>query len=470
MSGFLSLQKNWQRLQGQLPSFAGTPFEVLDGERIRSSQRWQASGLPTRALEDWKYTSVATIADSELVELGEEAANKVELGEILQHSRLNLKTAIELVFVNGQFAPSRSRLSNKSTFFLSSFSQVTRLGSGGASGDSLESKWPGLTRALENVRGAGHQGIENAFASINSSLFRDGVVLYVPDGVVIEEPIVLTFLTCVSNDPKTPEVLPTFHPRVLVALGRRASVSVLEQSMGRDGSRYFSNGVADFLVGDNAHLSYVRLQRDGRDAINLVTTRMSLGNSSRLESLQLSLGAQLARQDLQVRFASPGGEAVVNGLYVVRGNQHVDNHTSIEHAVGQTVSEQTYKGILDDNARAVFNGRICIAEKAQKSSAAQLNRNLLLSSKAEIDTKPELEIFADDVKAAHGATVGRLDPEHLFYLRSRAISETLALGMLAQGFAQDVVLQLSNVSLREALMKPVADALTGLKSPPQVKS
>jgi Fe-S cluster assembly protein SufD len=161
--------------------------------------------------------------------------------------------------------------------------------------------------------------------------------------------------------------------------------------------------------------------------------------------------------------AAPGAEAVVDGLYIENGKQHVDNHTNIEHFVADTRSEQLYKGILDGESRAVFNGRVFIAQDAQRSNSSQLNNNLLLSKRAEVDTKPELEIFADDVKAGHGATIGRLDPEHLFYLRSRAISSDDAVAMLALGFANDLVLRRTNEYVREALSLPVMNAVKGFK-------
>lgn len=452
-----SLKQMYAELQAHraLAALVGTPLAWLERERELAVEQWSVNGFPTRNDEAWKYTSVKEIAEAEIQDaMGADARTLADLEDLRVRTRLEGEPAAELVFVNGRFIPKWSRVSEQSGLHVLSLTAALR-----AESPAVRSALTGLRETFGSIA---HKGIETSFAALNTSLFRDGAVLVVEDSVQVEAPVVLTFIH--TGPEAGGGKMTAAFPRVLAHFGRRSVVNVIENHVGQEGAAYLASSVSDLYLGDSARVGYVRLQREGLEGFHIGATRSFQARDSRLESLQISLGAKLSRQDLKVRLAAPGAEAFVDGLYVVRDRQHVDNHTAIEHAVGDTTSEQLYKGILDDESRAVFNGRIWIAKDAQRSNSSQLNNNLVLSMKAEVDTKPELEIFADDVKAGHGATVGRLDPEHLFYLKSRAITENDAIMMLAEGFAQDVVLRRTSNALRLALQLPVREAVRRLKA------
>lgn len=426
-----------------------SPLSWFAAERVSAREQWEKFGLPSRKDESWKYTSVNSISDSQLQAAVPPQSAQVEA--LFKKSRLGGESSSEIVFVNGVYQPSLSKLAKDGAIVL-------------PLSEALKSKDAGLLKSLVDAKAVfgseAHKGKESSFVALNSSLVTEPVVLFVPANQQIKAPIVVTYIQSgVAGD-----MLSTVHARVFAIFGRMSSASVIENFVSDDLERTFTNVVTDAWIQDAAQVTYVRLQNEGAKASHIGATRFTLARDAKLESLQLSIGAQLSRQDLKIRLAQAGADAQVDGLYLVRGKQHVDNHTAIEHEVADTLSAQLYKGILDDESRAVFNGRIFIAQDAQRSNSSQLNNNLLLSRKAEVDTKPELEIFADDVKAGHGATIGRLDPEHLFYLQSRAISHDTAVSMLALGFANDVVLRRSNKALQDALTPVIAQAVRGLKT------
>ncbi|MCM2281970.1 MAG: Fe-S cluster assembly protein SufD [Bdellovibrionaceae bacterium] len=440
-----------------LPALAGTPLAWLERERELAVEKWSVDGLPTRKLEAWKYTSVQAISDAEIVDAGgPDARALAELESVHESARMQVAVAAELVFVNGRFIPQWSTLPHIAGLHVLSLAAA------------LRSDVPYVRNVLSAMRetfgSAAHKGAETAFAALNTSLFRDAAVVIAEDDCFVGSPIILTFIQSgTASSRVAPQRMTAVYPKVLAHFGRHSQGHVIENHIGPNGATYVSTSLSDLHLGDSSHVSYVKLQREGDHGFHVGTTRVFQARDSRLDSLQISLGAKLARHDLKVRLAAPGAEAVVDGLYIVRDHQHVDNHTAIEHAVGDTRSDQLYKGVLDDESRAVFNGRIWINQDAQRSNSSQLNNNLILSMKAEIDTKPELEIFADDVKAGHGATVGRLDPEHLFYFQSRAIDPASAVAMLAEGFAQEVVFRRGSAVVREALLPLVRQAVRGLK-------
>ncbi len=452
-----SLRQIYAELQAHraLPALAGTPLAWLEREREAALADWSARELPTRKDEAWKYTSLRDVAESEILDAAGADARTLSALEAagLRPRSSGSRTAANLVFVNGRFVPQWSVFPETPGVHVLPLSAALR-----AEGAPVRSALTGLREIFAS---AAHKGAETPFAAMNASLFRDAALIVAEGSVELEAPVFLNFIHT-GAFPGSGRLTASF-PRVIVLAGARSSLRVIESHGGADGAGYLTAGVTDLHLGEGARLSHVRMQREGDESFHFGTTRSWQSRGSRLESLQISLGAKLSRQDLKVRLAEAGAEATVDGLYLTRGRQHADHHTAIEHAVGDTTSSQLYKGILGGESRAVFNGRVWIAKDAQRSSSSQLNNNLLLSPRAEVDTKPELEIFADDVKAGHGATIGRLDPEHLFYFKSRAIPEQMAVAMLAEGFAQDVVTRLSSEALREALLPPVRAAVRGLK-------
>jgi Fe-S cluster assembly protein SufD len=242
---------------------------------------------------------------------------------------------------------------------------------------------------------------------------------------------------------------------IIAEPGSKATIVELYASS----SNGFSNAVTRVFVGDNANITHYRVQKDAPDSFNIGTTEVTLGSGSRYDSTNINLGAGLSRHDIDVKFSAEGGEAFVDGLYMLNGSQHHDTHSIIDHQVPNCVSHQTYKGVLNDSSRAVFNGKVLVRENAHGTDAQQSNKNLLLSNSSRVDTKPQLEIFNDDVKCSHGATVGQLDEEELFYLLTRGLPETLAKNLLTYGFAEEVINKIKIETIKKDLDTAVLNRL-----------
>lgn len=386
-------------------------------------------GLPTRKSEQWHYTSVKILND---VAFMPSAFNPVEpsqetLVEIRKY--LNPKF-LNLVFFNG--------LLNKTL-----------------SDDLLE--------GISFERAPLNPTFADTFDAINGAYLVQPLSFVVPPETSVEKPVNFVFFTSVEGGPAL-----MVHPRVHVQVGARSAVCVLESYYGKSGVSYFVNSVLDLTIGANAKVTYVRVQGESENAINIGRTRIQVAENAHLESLAFSTGAGLSRHSLNVTLKGAGSHSEILGIYAVQGSQHVDNTSLIEHAVGGCTTNQLYKGILDGEARAVFCGHILIRKDAQKAQSGQLNNNLLLSKKAEADSKPSLEIYADDVKAAHGSTVGQLNREELFYLLSRAIPKDQAIPMLSYGYLSEVVYKISNDEIQKWLSAHLDSAFARFSVGPQV--
>jgi Fe-S cluster assembly protein SufD len=284
-------------------------------------------------------------------------------------------------------------------------------------------------------------GDQNPFVALNSAFILDTVLLRVPRGAVIEEPIRISNYSATSN---------AVHPRVVIVVGADAHCTIVEDYTGE--GQYFTNAVTEIVAGDRAVVDHYKLQEESLEAFHISTLQATLGRSANFASHSISLGGALVRNDANATL-SEGSEATLNGLYIVNGTQHIDNHTMIDHAMPHGTSHELYKGILDGKAHAVFNGKIIVRKDAQKTDSKQTNKNLVLSDDAVVDTKPELQIFADDVRCTHGATIGQLDAESLFYLQSRGIGKREARSLLTYAFAQDIIDRIKVQSLRDRLEK-----------------
>lgn len=465
--GIASIEEAYHHLlstrPGVVASEAGGELAWLRAARQRDFTRWSKDGIPTRRQERWLYTNLSTLNESHIV-----LPTPWESDELILHEaypRLPGEKSAEVVFLNGKFVPEWSKLVNENGLSVLVLSEILS--------ECVNEGWTAERRekfaAFQSHIDTSDADRETIFAAMNTSLIQDAVLIHLDAKVRVQHPIVVTFLSDSEVSPESKE-LPMTSPRVFASLGRGAQASIIEVYTGSSAARYFANTVSDLRVADAARLSYCQLQMQGSEGLHIGTTRIRQGRDSWTEAFQFSLGAKLSRQDFHVSLEGEGAEATVDGLYVVRGRQHVDNHTDIEHVVGNTTSEQIYKGILYDSSRAVFNGRVHIHRDAQHANASQLNKNLMLSPKAEVDTKPELDIFADDVKAAHGATIAQLDPEHIFYLQARAIPRPEAIKMLAHGFAQDVVFRIKNDDIRECLRGIVEGFLATLPSEGEKRS
>ena len=397
-------------------------------ELVRSSaiDRFEQLGFPSVREEEWKYTNLATLAKESFVP----ATSGDELNALDVRRFAYPETAgAHLVVVNG--------------FLRDDLSETTALG---------EVIATDLFRAVEDARYnklirkylARNAGYHNSgLTALNTAFVQSGVFVCIPKNVKLETPLQITFIGGTANSA-------TF-PRVLVVAEENSSATLIENFVAGSENRYFTNAIAEIVLKDGAQLEHYRLQRESKKAFHVSTTSAELGHASRYDTTSINLGAQLARHDVSVVMDHEGAETSVDGLYMVGSDQHTDTHSVIDHKQPHCNSHQLYKGILDDNARAVFNGKIFVREGAQKTDAMQTNKNLLLSDKARVDTKPQLEIYADDVKCAHGAAVGQIDPEELFYLETRGIGPELGRSLLTYGFAEEVIAKIKLDSIRAEL-------------------
>jgi Fe-S cluster assembly protein SufD len=290
----------------------------------------------------------------------------------------------------------------------------------------------------------------HVFTALNTAFLRDGVFVYVPPGKVVEDPIHLTFAPTATDRPLA------WHRRCLIVAGANSRAQVVEDYEGTDGV-YFTNAVTEVVAAENAVLDHYRVQREGKEAFHIATVQVRQERGSRFTSHAFADGGALARTDLNVRLDAEDCECTLNGLYLASGDRLVDNHTRIDHARPRCTSHELYKGILDGRARGVFNGKIYVHPDAQKTDARQTSKTLLLSDDAVIDAKPQLEIFADDVKCTHGASIGQLDEEAIFYLRTRGIGREDARRLLTRAFANDIIGRVRIDALRERLEAAIGD-------------
>ncbi len=398
---------------------AGASFESLD--------------FPTTRHEEWKYTNVAPILKVPYCEASEPEVT----AETIAPFRFEESRHSQLVFVNGFFSSELSDLSNLP---------------GGITVCNLTETNAGQARVVSNHLAVYADYRDDAFTALNTAQIRDGAFIYVPKGKIVETPIHVLFV----SKAKEPSVS---HPRVLIVAEEGAVVTMIESYVSLDEDVYFTNAVTEVFAARGSVITHYRLQEESERAFHIATTQVLQERDSNYSSYAISLGGEISRHNLDVALNDEQIETTIDGLYVVTGKQHVDNHTSIDHLRPRCTSHQLYKGILDGRSRAVFNGKVFVREGALLTDAHQLNKNLLLSGNATIDTKPQLEIFADDVKCSHGAAVGQLDEEELFYLATRGISMEQARALLTFGFAEDVISKIKLKSVRARLDRMVLEKL-----------
>jgi len=424
-----------------------TAFDRLEGGRehepawLRAIRRSAAGaferlGLPTTRDEEWRFTNVAPIADNPFVSappvtVSEEAAARFVVPGI---------DGPLVAFVNGRYSRELSTLDTP----LPGITTTTLA-------DALERD----PARLEPHLGRHLNFTDRPFAALNTALFEDGALVVVADNTVVEQAIQILFLFTVTPAPSVS------HPRVLVLVGRNSQARVIETFAGIGPSRGFTNAVTEIVVGAGAVVDHYRLQRESESAFHIGHTQFQLGRSSTSSSHNVAFGGLIARHDAVAVLGDEGANCTLNGLYLADGVRLIDNHTEIDHAMPHGTSHEIYKGILDGRARGVFNGRIRVRPDAQKTDAKQTNKTLLLSDDAQVNTKPQLEIFANDVKCTHGATVGQLSEEALFYLRARGIGLDDARSLLVRAFATDVTGKIALEPVRTELDRLLAAKLPG---------
>ncbi len=395
-------------------------------------------GFPTSKDEDWKYTQVAPLAAHAFTPV--HTVHEADVQAVL--ARLTLPGAgPRLVFVDGRFARELSSLD------------------GGTSGLTVRSLREALLEesALESLVGAQARARVHPFTALNAALLEEGALLRLAPGTVCGEPVQLLFLTLGRGDGAP--VLAS--PRVVVVVERGSELTLVE-SYGAVAPRgSFTNAVTEVSLGSGARLTHLKLQAEAEASFHIGSLHVEQGRDSRFASHLISLGGALARNEVHATFAAEGGECTLNGLYVGHGTQHLDHHTRLDHAHPRCISRELYKGVLDDQARGTFHGKVLVRPDAQQTDSRQSNRNLLLSETAMADARPQLEILADDVKCAHGATVGRLDEQALFYLRTRGIPKAEAERLLTHAFASEVVGAVPLAALRDQVEALLARKLPG---------
>jgi Fe-S cluster assembly protein SufD len=408
----------------------------LEPVRRAALERFRTLGFPTPKNEDWHFTNAAPIAESTFEPM---AASRGVSAHDIAPFLVGHQEWPTMVFVNGRYATALSRAALPDGIRLMSLASAIR-------------EEPTLVeRHLSRIASVD----EHAFTALNTAHFQDGAVIHVGRGVELDTPIHLLFVTDAgSNGGVT-------HPRILVVVEPQAKATLIEQYATLGDARYFTNVVAEVVVGDGATLDHYRLQRESRNAFHVGTVETKQGRDSHYHSFSFATGGSLVRTNIYASLAGEGCGATLNGLYMLDGDQHCDHQTRIEHAQPNCYSREVYKGILDDESHGVFNGKVYVHAIAQKTDGKQTNNTLLLSERARVDTKPQLEIFADDVKCTHGATIGRIDEIALFYMKSRGIAKETARKLLMYAFAAEVLETIELEPLKDELERLTLARFTG---------
>ena len=419
-------------LQGQPPASA---LSWLNQLRANAVDRVGALTVPTTRDEDWRFTDI-----SPLTKLSFQPAQEAQaLAPAAIEAWAIDEAAARLVFVDGIYAPQHS------------FNR---------SGIAVENLAAGLTKhgaAVQAQLGRLAAFERNAFAALNTAFLHDGALIVAPRELAVAAPVHLLFIATRKQAAS--------YPRCLIIAEPGSKLTLVEDYVALQDEAYFTNAVTEVALGANAQVQHVRVQRDGAEAFHIANGAVSLARSSRYHAVSVALGARISRHNLGVVLAAEGAECSIDGLALIGGRQLADTHTLIDHALPQCSSRQLHKCIVDGAAHAVFNGNIMVRAGAQRTDSAQSSRNLLLSGKARVDTKPQLEIFADDVKCAHGATVGQLDVDEVFYLKSRGLSETAARNLLTYAFGAEVIERIPVASLRQRLEASVLAQTQGITEP-----
>ncbi len=402
------------------------PADSLTKLRAEALNSFQQLGFPTTKNEDWKYTNVAPLVKEGF----EPVIAKTELKGPPHFDTIARLKANRLVFIDG--------------FFSAEYSEV------------IDKKENLLISHLQNAKTdfefqADYK--KDGFTALNTSFFTDGAFISIPKNCALENPVLLYFISTEGANGKVS------MPRNRFVVGENSRCSIIECYQNLSNTKSASNAVTEIIVKENAGLDYFKIQSRTNNYSHIGTTAIRQEKNSRLNSWTITLGGDIVRNNLNVQLNGENCETQLYGLYVLSGNDHVDNHVTVDHAKPHCHSNQLYKGLLNGSSSGVFSGRIVVRQDAQKTNAFQSNKNILLSEQATVNSKPQLEIFADDVKCTHGATSGQLDEEAVFYMRSRGISEQHTRNILYQAFAWEVIEKISNVELKEYLSYSLMIAL-----------
>ncbi len=413
--------KHFQNFESSLN---GESASELHEKRRTALKVFNELDFPSIKNEEWKYTSIAPLLNHNFIPASGLKSGKPDALSIEKFKIKGLKCC-SVVLYNGVFSADLSDISSlPANVIVENLSETIK-------------KDPEFI--LEHL--GEYVKYENGFIALNTAFTKDGVVIVVPDKTVIEAPIHILNIT--GNDEK--EVLA--QPRNLVITGRNCELTIIESYHSSSENANFTNVVTEIAAGENSHVDLYRIQIENDRSFNISRTQVEQKRNSVITVYTVTTGGALVRNDFHTVLDDENCSCNLYGLYLIDGTQHVDNHTLIDHAKPRCLSNELYKGVINDKAHAVFNGKVFVKKDAQKTNAYQSNKNILLSKEAAIDTKPQLEIFADDVKCSHGATVGQLDEESLFYLRSRGIPKDSARSILIRAFANDIFDEINNETL-----------------------
>ena len=434
-----SIDQNIKWYQSKFEAFE----QSLNGEKLSSMHklrreaihRFSELGFPTTRQEEWRFTNISPIINTEFQPILNYKLGGVTKNDIQKYV---LDNALRLVFIDGMFSPELSDIS--------SLPAEMKVG-------SLLEMWKKQPETIRSYINNLAMGEENAFTMLNTAFLWDGAFISVSRGVILENPIQLIFVA--TNR----EQIYTAQPRNLIIAGIDSKFKIVETYVGLAKNTYLTNTVTEITLGENSVVEHDKFQVEGIGAYHIGTTHLQMSSASRYSSNAISLGGSIVRNNIVARFDAEGAECILNGLSLGRGTQVIDNHTVIDHTKPHCTSHELYKSILDGSSKGIFNGKVFVRKDAQKTDAKQTNKTLLLSDEATINTKPQLEIFADDVKCTHGAAIGQLDDEQIFYLRSRGIGLDAARDILTSAFASDVVNRITIESFRQQIEWMIRDRL-----------
>lgn len=419
-------------LEGQ-SQLTASPIKRLNQLRSNAVDRVSTLRLPTKKDEEWRFTDI-----SPLTKISFQPARMASPLQSSDVEHFYLAEAVtRLVFVDGVYAPHLS----------TQLSEVSK--DSGVVVSSLTTATSEDLAAIEPHLGHHTDFQDNVFAALNTAFLHEGALIIVPRNISVEMPVHLLFIATQKEA--------SSHPRCLLIAEPGSTVTVIEDYVTLQEETYITNTVAEFVLADSAHVNHIRIQRDSKEAFHMANCSVSLARASRYQSVSVAFGARISRYNLNVLLKDEGAECTADGLALISNRQLADTHACIDHIKPHCTSHQLHKCIIDDAAHAVFNGKIIVRPGAQLTNSNQSNRNLLLTSRARIDTKPQLEIFADDVKCAHGATVGQLDNEEIFYLKSRGLSEVTARNLLTYAFGAEVIERIPIASLKFRLEQAVLE-------------
>ncbi len=425
------------KAENYIASLNGTSITELDAARGEALESLKTTGFPAQKTEAYKYTHISKEIAQNFDLTLKATSPGLSSEEIKALFDVNIE-ANHLVYINGVYSPELSEINSPADqISISTFAEVAE-------------KQPGK---LASLVGKYAKSSKDAFTALNTAFSNEGVLVEVPKNTELKLPVITYFIANAKDEENVS------FPRTLYVVGDNSQADFIHFTKSLGDNKTLKNQVDEVVVGENASASLYKIQDDSDHSYAVGETKVYQPNNSRFSAITVTLNGAVIRNNLNIDLDGQGCEANMYGLYLTKGKTHVDNQTEVDHIQPNSYSNELYKGIMDDQSKGVFNGKIFVRKEAQKTNAFQSNNNVLLSDKATINTKPQLEIWADDVKCSHGCTTGQLDEEAVFYLRSRGIGETQARAMILRAFAREVIDKIAFEGLKEYVEKEIAKRL-----------